>query len=240
MHGSNSFKRFSTGTSPTYTVEDNSGNIWAATLSNGLFRINKSNNKVTNFKFSPLDPTSISSNQFTHTQNTSIVVDSNDNLWIATMNGLNFFDSKSGIFKRFYSKKNDISTISSNIINTIYFDGHFVWVGSPKGLDKIDINNFNVSRESKKNWNSMLGLYHVNQLIPFKSGLQWMVWIATIGGLVYYDKNMGTYQDIVHPDIFGRYVSKYTIIKMAIYGFIPQSGELYSLKQPIFIYVWVL
>ena len=27
-------------------------------------------------------------------------------------------------------------------------------------------------------------------------------WIATIGGLVYYDQNMGTYQDIVHPDIF--------------------------------------
>ena len=189
LHGSDSFKRFFTGTSPTYITEDNNGNIWVATLSNGLFRINKKNNKVSNFKFSPLDPTSISSNQFTHAQNTSIIVDNNDNLWIATQNGLNFFDSKSGIFKRFYSKKNDLSTISSNIINTIYFDGQFVWIGSSKGLDKIDIDNFSVSRESKKNWNSMLGLYHVNQIIPFKSGVPMNgFWIATIGGLIYYDK----------------------------------------------------
>ena len=46
LHGSNSFKRFSTGTSPTFVIEDNNGNIWVATLSNGLFRINKNNNKV--------------------------------------------------------------------------------------------------------------------------------------------------------------------------------------------------
>ena len=59
LHGSNSFKRFFTGTSPTFATEDNSGNIWVATLSNGLFRIKKDNNEVTNYKFSPLDPTSI-------------------------------------------------------------------------------------------------------------------------------------------------------------------------------------
>ena len=181
---------------------------------------------VTNYKFSPLDPTSISSNQFIHSQNTSIVVDSNDNLWIATQNGLNFFDSQSGIFKRFYSKKNDLSTISSNIINTIYSDGQFVWIGSSKGLDKININDFNVSRESKNNWNSMLGLYHVNQIVPFKPGVPMSgFWIATIGGLVYYDQNMGTYQDIVHPDIFGRYVSKIYYDNVGdLWLYIPQSG----------------
>ena len=226
LHGSDSFKRFFTGTSPTYITEDNNENIWVATLSNGLFRINKKSNLVTNYKFSPLDPTSISSNQFIHSQNTSIVVDSNDNLWIATQNGLNFFDSQSGIFKRFYSKKNDLSTISSNIINTIYFDGQFVWIGSSKGLDKININDFNVSRESKNNWNSMLGLYHVNQIVPFKPGVPMSgFWIATIGGLVYYDQNMGTYQDIVHPDIFGRYVSKIYYDNVGdLWLYIPQSG----------------
>ena len=41
LHGSDSFKRFFTGTSPTYITEDNNENIWVATLSNGLFRINK-------------------------------------------------------------------------------------------------------------------------------------------------------------------------------------------------------
>jgi len=236
LHGSNSFKRFFTGTSPTFATEDNSGNIWVATLSNGLFCIKKENNEVTNYKFSPLDPTSISSNQFSHTQNTSIVIDNNDNLWIATRNGLNFFDSSSGIFKRFYSKIDDASTISSNVINSIYFDGDFLWAGSSKGLDKVNVNNYVVTRESKNSWNSMLGLYHVNQIIPFKTGVPMDgFWVATVGGLVYYDKNMGTYQDIVHPDIFGRYISKvYQNDHGDLWLYIPQSNGVIQFKTTNF------
>ncbi len=60
---------------------------------------------MTNHKFSPLDPTSISSNQFTHNQNTSIVKDNNGNLWVGTQNGLNLYDTSINTFKRFYSKK---------------------------------------------------------------------------------------------------------------------------------------
>ena len=236
MHGSNSFKRYPTGTSPTFITEDNIGNLWVATLSNGLYKINKTNNDVTNYKFSPLDPTSISSNQFIHTQNTPIVIDSNDNLWVATQNGLNFFEPSSGVFKRFFSKDNDSKTISSNIINALYFDGQYVWVGSSKGLDKINIIDNSILRESGNSWNSMLGLYHVNQIIPFKSGVPMDgFWLATVGGLVYYDKNMSTFQDIVHPDIFGRYISKiYYNIDGDLWLYVPQSGGVIQFKTTNF------
>ncbi len=63
IHGGNKFKRFATGTSPTFIFEDEVGFLWVATLSNGLFKIDKNNGQMTNFKFSPLDPTSISSNR---------------------------------------------------------------------------------------------------------------------------------------------------------------------------------
>ena len=236
IHGGNKFKRYTTGTSPTFIFEDEGEFLWVATLSNGLFKIDIKNGQMVNYKFSPLDPTSISSNQFTHNQNTSIVKDSNGNLWIGTQNGLNFFDTSINTFKRFYSKKNDIKTISSSIINTIHFDGQHVWVGSAAGLDKIDINTYEVSRQSKTSWNSMLGLYHVNQIIPFKKGVPMQgFWLATIGGLVYYDKNMSTYQDIVHPDIFGRYVSKiYPDDNGNLWLYIPQSGGAIQFKTTNF------
>ncbi len=236
IHGSNSFKRYSTGTSPTYVTEDDAGNLWVATLSNGLYKINKKNNDVSNYKFSPLDPTSISSNQFIHTQNTPIVFDSNNNLWIATQNGLNLFDPSSGIFKRFFFKDNDPQSISSNVINALYFDGQYVWVGSSRGLDKINIADNSVTRESGESWTSMLGLYHVNQIIPFKSGVPMDgFWLATVGGLVYYDKNMSTFQDIVHPDIFGRYISKvYHNDDGDLWLYVPQSGGVIQFKTTNF------
>ena len=82
----------------------------------------------------------------------------------------------------------------------------------------------------------MLGLYHVNQIIPFKSGVPMNgFWIATIGGLIYYDKNMGTYQDIVHPDIFGRYISKvYSNKDGDLWLHIPQSAGVVNFKTTNF------
>ena len=71
IHGGNKFKRYATGTSPTFIFEDEGEFLWVATLSNGLFKIDIKNGQMVNYKFSPLDPTSISSNQFTHNQNTS-------------------------------------------------------------------------------------------------------------------------------------------------------------------------
>ena len=43
IHGGNKFRRYSTGTSPTFIFEDEDGYLWVATLSNGLFKIDIKN-----------------------------------------------------------------------------------------------------------------------------------------------------------------------------------------------------
>ena len=73
--GNVQFKRHDTGTSPTFIVEDTLGYLWVATLSDGLYKVNINSGKMSNYSFNPLDPTSISSNQFSHNQKTSIIID---------------------------------------------------------------------------------------------------------------------------------------------------------------------
>jgi ligand-binding sensor domain-containing protein/ribosomal protein L30E len=234
--GRDEFVRHQTVTSPTFVAEDTLGKLWVATLSSGLFELDKITGKMKKHIFSPLDPTSISSSQFSHNQNTSIIIDKNNNLWVGTTNGLNFFNRKTETFTRFYSKKDDISSISSNKINTLYFDGLNLWVGTPKGLDLINIETMTIERQSGNRWVSMLGLYNVNQIAPFKKGVPMEgFWMATIGGLVYYDKNMSTFQEVVHPDIFGRYVSKiYPNPNGDLWIYVPQSDGVIHFKTTNF------
>ena len=234
--GNDQFKRHDTGTSPTYITEDTLGYLWVATLSDGLYKVNIRSGKTSNYSFNPLDPTSISSNQFSHNQKTSLIIDKNNNIWVGTSNGLNLYNRKTETFKRFYSKKDNLETISSNVINTLHYDGQNLWIGTPKGLDRIDTETMTVERQSGNTWISMLGLYNVNQIVPFKKGVPMEgFWMATIGGLIYFDKNMSTFQDVIHPDIFGRYVSSiYSGNNGDLWLYVPQSAGAIQFKTTNF------
>ena len=234
--GNDQFKRHDTGTSPTYITEDTLGYLWVATLSDGLYKVNIRSGKTSNYSFNPLDPTSISSNQFNHNQKTSLIIDKNNNIWVGTSNGLNLYNRKTETFKRFYSKKDNLETISSNIINTLHYDGRNLWIGTPNGLDRIDTETMTVERQSGNTWISMLGLYNVNQIVPFKKGVPMEgFWMATIGGLIYFDKNMSTFQDVIHPDIFGRYVSSiYSGNNGDLWLYVPQSAGAIQFKTTNF------
>ena len=60
-------------------------------------------------------------------------------------------------------------------------------------------------------------------------------WMATIGGLVYYDESMSTFQDVVHPDIFGRYVTSiYSGHNGDLWIYVPQSEGVIQFKTTNF------
>ena len=71
----------------------------------------------------------------------------------------------------------DVDTIESkitkkvNVINTLHFDGSSLWIGTPNGLDRLDIETMKIERQAGTKWNSMLGLYNVNEIVPFKTGV---------------------------------------------------------------------
>ena len=54
---------------------------------------------------------------------TSIIEDGAGIIWVATQNGLNSFDQKTGIFKRYLHDPNNIHSISSNNME-LWFGSH--------------------------------------------------------------------------------------------------------------------
>mgnify|MGYP002174118607 CR=1 FL=1 len=122
QYGKNTFRRHATESKPVFVTEDTLGSIWVASLQSGVFKIDKQTGKTKNYRFSPLDPTSISSNNFDEIQKTPIIVDKDQNIWFGTRNGLNYYQRAKDVFVRFFSLQGGTNSLSSNNIITMYLD----------------------------------------------------------------------------------------------------------------------
>ena len=208
LYGKNTFKRFNTGSRPTFVTEDREGVIWIATESTGLFSIDKVTAEKKNYLFDPADPFSISSNNFDATQFNPIVIDSSGNLWIGTLNGLNYYLKEKDVFQRLKSSKNDPNTISNDRINTLFMKGNSLYIGTPGGLDKLNIGDFSsITRFAGTQWFSPLNQYSVIKILDFgenknMSGL----WMATTTGVVFYNENYQMFEDLAWDYLFGQYI----------------------------------
>ena len=208
LYGKNIFKRFDTGSRPTFVTEDREGVIWIATESTGLFSIDKVTAEKKNYHFDPADPFSISSNNFDATQFNPIVIDSSGNLWIGTLNGLNYYLKEKDVFQRLKSSTSNPNTISNDRINTLFIKGNDLYIGTPGGLDKLNIGDFSsITRFAGTQWFSPLNQYSVIKILDFgedknMSGL----WMATTTGVVFYNENYQMFEDLAWDYLFGQYI----------------------------------
>jgi len=112
-------------------LEDRSGNFWIGTTM-GLFRIRKSETKA--FRHDPQDATTISSDFIT-----SIEEDHQGRIWIGThTNGLNRYDDRTGLFKRFAHQSSAQSIINNNIRKLLVDKESRLWIGTQEGISVLD------------------------------------------------------------------------------------------------------
>ena len=230
-----SFTRFSTESRPTSVFQDKYGSIWVSTIDKGLLKIDTPSKNTTKYLFNALDPTSISNNSFSSFQKTPIV-QADSGLWIGSDNGLNYYDHKKNIFKRYYSSESQ-NSISGNGINALHIDDGFLWVGSNYGLDKINLENKTIERMAYNGWFSMTGMYAVTQIVPFEKNntMEGGFWMSTYSGLVYYDKNMESWYDIEHELLFGKPINN-ILRDTAGNLWIDMNGELVFFNTAAFYY----
>src|SRR5690606_33539345 len=78
-----------------------------------------------------------------HNTITSLALDRNDNLWVATRDhGLNYLDTKSYSVKRYRYVPGSTSLIS-DAINTLCVDTQGrLWIGTNRGVDKFEHGEF--------------------------------------------------------------------------------------------------
>jgi len=208
-YGKNSFQRFATASRPIFLTQDKEGLLWIATKNSGVYTIEKNTGNIVNYRFTPSDPYSISSNSFDENQCNPIVVDTSGNLWIGTTNGLNYYRKDKDFFTRFLSLEYYQNSISGNHINTLLIKDNNIYVGTSQGLDKINIGDLSIARLAGTSWISMLGTYSVKQLLDFGPNPTMNgFWMATTAGIVYYNATFDLFDDLMWDYIFGQNINK--------------------------------
>lgn len=126
-------------------LKDQYGQIWIGTYHGGLSVIKNPDSEIifTNYHSNPADSTSICDNRIR-----KIYQDRNDNLWIGTVNGLNYLDARMLLAERkkfqwFYKDPTNANSLTNNDIFDIHQDlNGTIWVATyGGGLNSISLRN---------------------------------------------------------------------------------------------------
>lgn len=116
---------------------DNKGYIWVGTYTQGLYRIDLKTYKVTNFKNIQGNKKSLGGNLIK-----DILRDSNNDVWVATENGLSKYDEKNNSFTTYENKTYDRNSIvNSNIFSLIQDRTGIIWIGTNSGVSIFNPNS---------------------------------------------------------------------------------------------------
>ena len=116
-YSKNTFQRIDIDAPISQTKYDNS--LIITSKNDGVFILNLEDFSTKNLKFDPRNPLSISSSNFNNNQN-QVTLPVNDDIWIGTSYGLNKYNIKTDLNKRFY-ETNANNTLNSNIINDLFY-----------------------------------------------------------------------------------------------------------------------
>lgn len=177
-------------------LEDKSGNIWVATMGNGILRYNPQTDQMVKYQYVPGDSTSIGTNEVT-----GITEDSKGFLWFSTdRGGLLRFNPETGRF-RTYTKANGLP---DNVTYKVVEDAqHRIWFGTDRGLVCLHPET------------DSLQIFTRNDGLPdnqfnYKSALaasDGTIWMGTINGLVSFNPQIVRRNTFVPPVyITGMYV----------------------------------
>ncbi|HEX2933920.1 MAG TPA: two-component regulator propeller domain-containing protein [Bacteroidales bacterium] len=122
-------------------ITDNDGFTWFGT-NKGLYCFNPTDSTLQTFQYLPFSNQSLSNNQIL-----DLFIDSKQNLWIETADGLNKYNSSSRTFQRYYHQT-ERNLPNQNLFHSIVEDklGR-LWVGS--AMNRLDILNPEITDPSK-------------------------------------------------------------------------------------------
>lgn len=114
-----------------FEFDKRQNSIWV--VNKGLCKLNLNNGSITKYQHDDNNKNSISSNRIN-----DIKLDKNNNLWIATDQGLDFFDTQNLKFIH-YGQENGLNT---NYLLSIQLDkDKNVWISSDKGISNFELHS---------------------------------------------------------------------------------------------------
>jgi len=167
--------------------EDQSGNLWIASISGALLRQPQSyrgTNKFLEYTHNPSDPNSLSNSHIW-----SVYVDDFGEVWVGTNHGLNRYLPEKDYFERFLMDTDP----GDNFIYDIKRDNNgYLWMTTEKGLISYDPSTADKSTNAKN---------QIKQYIPFNQGYKSQLY-KDQAGVIYVGSATGTRNDYYsfHPD----------------------------------------
>ncbi|MFN8380954.1 MAG: two-component regulator propeller domain-containing protein [Anaerolineales bacterium] len=159
----------------TTLYQDTKGFLWIGIRDSGLYQLDESTNSIKAFT------TGNNSNTLSDNNITSITEDAENNLWVATLNGLNRFKANTQTFTRYRHRADDPESISSDTVNHLYIDHNSVmWIATGDGLDiyNSQLNQFIHYRHEPENPGSVSN----NLILSIFEDRGDVMWIGTNGG----------------------------------------------------------
>lgn len=187
--------------------------VWISSFNEGLLKYDKDTGELELFSSDPTDTSTLTTNFIL-----TILEDSKNNIWIATLEGLNLLraeHSDEGIFQRFTHSPEDSSTIAGNSIRQVYEDqNQNIWVATEGGLSRY------IEEDGTfENYYQSDGL-PVNEIRSIIEDDNGNFWVGTIKGLSRFNPETDTFTNFDKSDgLQSNEFSRYSVHKTP-------SGEL--------------
>ena len=159
-------------------AQDSYGFLWFGGK-NGLARYDGYQYKI--YRHNPNNLESLSNNVVN-----DIVVDEEDNLWLGTDEGVNFFDRKNQIFIHYkHNPENTASLFHNRVISLFNEDNHTLWIGGDGGLHSLSMDTKLITRYPNQNSSAseqqlagpyVMGLHVENDKVYLGSGIGLTIW----------------------------------------------------------------
>ncbi|THB62536.1 MAG: hypothetical protein D6B26_07770, partial [Spirochaetaceae bacterium] len=109
----------------------------------------------------------------------SIVQDESGFLWFGSQAGLHRYDGQE--MRLFTAEPFNTKSLSNQLIQTLFLDGHELWVGTYGGLNLIDLRDYSITRfqHDPQDSNSLSD----NVVIAIQKDSQGNLWVGTLNGL---------------------------------------------------------
>lgn len=172
--------------------------LWIGTEGNGLFRINLQTNEVSTYTHDPKIKNSISSNYIR-----SLCLDSQNALWIGTLNSLNIYNEENNHFDIYTSDPLESGSLSQTSVRDIFMDSQGgMWLGTFFG----GLNYYHPFKDRFANiqYAAKENSLNCNIIGCIREDAQNNLWIGTnSGGVNYYNPQTRTFKHYTKKEGIG-------------------------------------
>ncbi|MEO5905642.1 MAG: two-component regulator propeller domain-containing protein [Saprospiraceae bacterium] len=154
-------------------LQDKTSTYWFGTNSNGVYRYDEKQHKVTNYAADAKNINSIPDNKVF-----SILIDSDQKIWIGTQNrGLCRLDPVTDKFIFFENQKSDMTSLPDNGVYDLYEDqNRQLWISTENGFAQMDLTSQKIT-----NYTTLDGLCN-STVFSITADHQGHLWLGTNNG----------------------------------------------------------